>query len=84
MVMERWNADKKMFEEYVVSDEWEVAVLSSDMEKVVNCASCGAEIPWKVAYASMEIRGPIGLGYGICERCHDEELARAGEVISDD
>ena len=42
----------------------------------MNCPHCGKELPYGETYTSKEIHNWVGLGYGVCEECYEEEWKR--------
>lgn len=44
MKMLKWNNEKGEYEPYEVPADWQCRLAEEDMDKIVNCASCGKEI----------------------------------------
>jgi hypothetical protein len=76
MYIQKWNYDKRDYEEYIYPKEWDICLYSEDMDKIVNCASCGKELRYGDTYTSQELHCNVGLGYGVCEECHNKEMVR--------
>lgn len=76
LFMRKWNYEKHEYEDYSVPIDWYVSTYETDMDKVVNCASCGKELPFGDTYTSLEIHTTVGFGYGVCEECYQREWER--------
>ena len=75
MILNKWNEAARRYEPYEVPDEWRVSCYEADMGAQVNCARCGATLPFGETYTSLQIHTPmLGFGYGVCEQCHMHEL----------
>ena len=78
-VLSKWNYVNGEYVPHFVPDEWKVSIYEDDMDTIVNCASCGKELPFGEAYTSMEIHTAGGFGYAVCEECYVTEI-RTREV----
>ena len=76
MKMLKWNDAKGKYELYEVPADWECRLAEEDMDKIVNCASCGKEIRFGECYTSMEIHNVWGFGYAVCPECYQKEIER--------
>lgn len=76
MIIGKWNYEKKDYDPHVISDDWYIPLYSNDMDEIVNCCSCGREVKFGNCYTSKELHNGIGLGYGVCEKCYEEEWER--------
>lgn len=76
MVLRKWNYKKHDYETYIVPDDWKIRLYSDDLEEVLNCASCGKEVKFGDTYSSKEIHTSVGMGFCICEKCHNKEWLR--------
>lgn len=76
MLLQKWNYEKHKYEPYEVSDEWNCELYTEDMNELVNCPHCGKQLKYGDTYTSMEIHNHIGLGYGVCEKCYNNEWIR--------
>lgn len=77
--MQKWNSEKGEYEPYSVPNNWICPLYCEDMQRVVNCASCGKIIRYGSSYTSQEIHNSHGLGYTVCPECHREEMKRRME-----
>ena len=71
--LQRWNWKKREYEDYEIPDNWLVATYAFDMDTGIDCASCGKVVPYGLMYTSMEIHTEMGMGYCVCQECHEEE-----------
>lgn len=71
--MKKYNETKKTYEPYSVPEEWNCPITCYNMRMYVNCARCGKEIMFGDGYTSMQIHNDYGLGYTVCEECHEKE-----------
>lgn len=76
MILNKWNVKKHTYEPYEIPDEWNSPLYCEDMTKVVNCVQCGMKLSYGETYTSKEVHNGIGLGYGVCEKCYQEEWER--------
>lgn len=76
MKLRKWNYKTHEYDPIEVPYEWNVPLYTDDMEKIVNCPHCGKELPYGETYTSKEIHSWVGLGYGVCEECYEEEWKR--------
>ena len=74
--MQKYNRETKQYEKYNVPREWNCPLCGEDMDEVVNSAQCGKELPLGDTYTSLEIHNQVGLGYGVCGGCYQEEYFR--------
>lgn len=77
--MQKWNAEKGEYEPYSVPNNWICPLYCEDMQRVVNCASCGKIIRYGSSYTSQEIHNSMGLGYAVCQDCYFKEIQRRFE-----
>lgn len=78
MDIRRWNHETHEYDPYTPNPEWVIVLYSDDMERQVNCASCGKDMTYGEGYTSKELHTRIGLGYPVCEACYNKELERFG------
>lgn len=71
--MKKYNETKKTYEPYSVPEEWNCPITCYNMRMYVNCVRCGKEIMFGDGYTSMQIHNDYGLGYTVCEECHEKE-----------
>ncbi len=76
MILRKWNCKTREYEDYEVPDEWNCHCYSNDMEEIVNCPHCGKELEFGDTYTSLEIHTAVGFGYGVCDKCYEEEWKR--------
>lgn len=73
-MMKKWNVKTKEYEDYSVPDDWNVSLYETDMNKLVNCASCGSVKTFGEMYTSKTIHAKYGMAYSVCESCLQEEI----------
>ena len=71
--MKKWNFEKQIYEPYRIPNNWNTPIYTSDMGEAINCAQCGKLITYGEAYTSRQIHNGLGLGYPVCEDCHNDE-----------
>lgn len=76
MILNRWNHQKRDYEPFEVPDNRRCRTLCFDMDEIVDCASCGASLPYGSMYTSHEIHTASGMAYAVCEKCYREERRR--------
>ncbi len=76
MLLQKWNTKKREYEDYNISNDWNVKCYSEDMDEVINCASCGKKIVYGKCYTSLEIHTQHRFGYAACDECYREEIAK--------
>ena len=76
MILRKWNYETHEYEPYKIPDEWNVPLITYDMEEIVNCPHCGKELKYGETYTSKEIHNRIGFGFGVCSECYEEEWER--------
>ncbi len=79
MILNRWNWRTREYEPYEVPDDRRCTTLSFDMDRIVDCASCGESLPFGRTYTSLEIHTQSGMGYGVCEKCYEAECGRRSD-----
>lgn len=78
MQLSKWNYELHDYELFN-SPAVKISLYGDDMDKLVDCANCGKELPFGECYTSMEIHNVIGFGYGVCDDCYKEEHKRRKE-----
>lgn len=76
MLLRKWNYETHKYEEYTTPTEWDCRTYCEDMSEIINCCQCGKKIAFGDTYSSQEVHNFIGLGYSVCEKCHDVETDR--------
>lgn len=74
----KWNYETHEYDAYTLPKG--AALYSSDMDKIINCASCGRTVVFGDTFTSFEIHDAVGFGYGVCPLCHAQEVKRALEA----
>lgn len=74
--MKKWNYERKKYDDYYIPNDWLTPLLVDDMEEIVNCVQCGEKLKYGECYTSLEVHSNMGLGYGVCEKCYNEEWQR--------
>ena len=75
-VLRKWNYESRTYDEYYVPYEWNIKLLTNDMDEIINCPHCGKEFPYGESYTSKEIHNKVGFGYPVCSDCYEEEWER--------
>lgn len=83
MILKKWNYKKHEYDPYEIPDEWNCKTYSNDMDEIINCPHCGKELKFGDTYTSKEIHTEIGLGYGVCEKCYNNEWLRRNRYEED-
>ena len=73
MILNKWNNKEHTYEPYEIPDDWNCKTYSNDMEEVINCPHCGRKLKYGDSYTSLEIHTDMGFGYGVCEKCYQNE-----------
>ena len=79
MKVKKWDFINHVYEPYDIPDHYHTPLYTDDMEEIVNCAGCGTRIKYGQCYTSMTIHNHVGLGYPVCDDCHQKELITIGE-----
>lgn len=67
----KWNSEIKEYEPYKLPIG--ASAYETEMDKEINCASCGEPKEYGVCYTSRFIHTPAGFGYMVCEDCYTKE-----------
>lgn len=73
MSIQKWNPATQKYDPYQPPKGY-ISMFETDMDKLINCAGCGSEITFGECYTSMQIHNSMGMGYSVCESCHEAEL----------
>ena len=73
-VLQKWDYVTHRYRQILVPVDWNCKTYTEDFQEVVNCQHCGKELPFGETFTSLEIQTDMGIGYGVCEECHKEEL----------
>lgn len=76
MILRKWNYKKHTYESYEIPDNWNCKTFSIDMKEIINCPHCGRKLKYGDSYTSLEIHTDMGFGYGVCEKCYQNEWIR--------
>ena len=71
----KWNMQLRQYESFSFPASWVCPLISEDMEMPVNCASCGKAMRFGAGFTSRMIHSDGGMGYSVCEECHEKEWA---------
>lgn len=75
-----WDFEAKKYSDGEIPDG--STAYKSDLDEVVPCASCGTPDRYGWMYTSRRIHTAFGLGYAVCGKCHERELAdESGEEV---
>lgn len=74
-MIQKWDPSKRKYEPYQPPAD-NVSLYETDMDKVISCAGCGKQITFGEGYSSLQIHNAMGMGYSVCESCHDAELKK--------
>jgi hypothetical protein len=72
----KWNYETHSYDPYNPNFK---LILMAELDDIVNCSQCGAELKYGDCYTSKEIHTEIGLGYPVCEDCYNKEIQRDRE-----
>ena len=69
MKVNKYDYKTKKYIPTEVPDDWNIKTYSDDMEEIINCINCGAELPYGLGYTSRRWHTKMGFGYCECEDC---------------
>lgn len=72
---QKWDFVEHKYQPYEIPNGWFCPLILDDMDTIVNCASCGRELPFGDTYTSKTIHTSMGVGYLICGACSNREWA---------
>ena len=72
-MIQKWNPELHKYEPYDPPPGY-ITKYENDMDRLINCASCGKQITFGEGYSSLHIHDYFGFGYSVCENCHESEL----------
>lgn len=75
ILAQKWDFEKRVYRPYEIPGNWYCPLSLFDMDTVINCASCGKEIPFGDTYTSRCIHNAAGFGYMVCAECYEKEWA---------
>lgn len=79
MKINKWNYKRHSYDIVELPDDWNIKLLSYDMDEIINCPHCGKEFRYGNCYTSLEFHNYIGLGFPVCSECYEEEHKRRRE-----
>jgi hypothetical protein len=77
--LQKWDYPSESYKDYNIPNEWKLGLFTRDMDALINCCQCGAEIKYGDGYTSKEVHTEFGLGYSVCDNCYDQEHSRERE-----
>lgn len=75
MLIKRWNYETHEYDDVYVNGPC-LRTYSDDPDAPTKCPNCGKIIKFGESFTSYEYRTETGIGYAVCEKCHQEELDR--------
>ena len=75
-----WDFSKREYKERQLPEDWNASLYEADMEKKINCASCGEVVLYGDCYTSRKIHSSHGFGYSVCEKCYEKEKEEEREA----
>lgn len=81
--LQRWDYDLHEYQLFMVPADWNVTVGGNNMDELINCPTCGCILKVEDSYTSKEVHTNIGIGFCVCEKCHDEEWERRRKYRED-
>lgn len=76
MTVSRWDWEKERYNTEIIPDDRKISLYSDDMDKQIQCVTCGTWVRFGDTYTSMEIHNFMGFGFMVCEECHGREMVR--------
>lgn len=76
MILQKWNYEKRDYEDYEIPNEWNVKTYNKNMEEIINCCQCGKKLLFGDSYTSLEVHTEMGFGYSVCGDCYEKEWKR--------
>lgn len=70
MKLRRYNEKKHIYEDYEVPNDWNVKLITNDMNEMINCCQCGKKMRFGDSFTSMQVHDVNGFGYAVCEDCY--------------
>lgn len=67
----KWDEKEECYEECLIPNG--ASLFETDMNELVQCASCGKELDFGSCYTSRIYQTEHGFGYSECEECYFEK-----------
>lgn len=71
----KWDFKTKQYSKYTLPPL--ASTYEPDMNKAIQCASCGKALKVGNGYTSRQIHNAVGFGYIVCEDCYKKEWQEA-------
>lgn len=68
----KWHPSTECYRPYLLPID-EVTMLTTDMDKIIQCARCAKTMSFGSSYTSLHIHDGAGFGYPVCEQCYADE-----------
>lgn len=76
MLVRKWDPFAGHYNFVEINDTWYISIYEKDMATEVRCPSCGRILPFGDTYTSLEYHTMLGMGFGVCESCYNQEVIR--------
>ena len=83
MFLKKWDYSTHSYRPYEIPDDWVCKYSGFNMSEIINCCQCGKEVTFGECYSSLEVHTSYGMGYMVCEDCHNKEIIRKQENKED-
>ena len=79
-MLKKLNFETGEYEDYTVPTDWNITVSENDLNRKVQCASCGKKIKFGNAFPSKRIfSSTMDFSYAICKDCAFKERSEYSE-----
>ena len=72
----KWDYETHSYRKYGVPMDWFISAFCADLSQHINCAGCGKVLPYGETFTSLELHTKMGIGYGVCKECYEQEWER--------
>lgn len=72
---QKWDYKLQSYKDYPLPKG--STLYENDLNKVINCAKCGAPTIYGQSFTSQVIHNAVGFGYSVCNTCHTLERDEA-------
>lgn len=76
VIYQKFNYQKHKYEPYFVPKEKRLTLYSDNMDEEIDCCQCLKPLKYGESYTSLEVQNGFGFGYGVCQKCYNEEWER--------